>query len=152
MATRLRATLARRAMAIRAPGTAAIVVSRAMHTGKPPRRSSFRSNRSMDVVPILPRSATAITQSSDRRLPEAMPIFIRKATITRLKSIRMATASAMSMPGKRSEERRVGKECGSTCRSRWAPYHYNNNKKHKSDTKDVTKHVNDDYENLYVIY
>src|SRR3546814_17918392 len=23
----------------------------------------------------------------------------------------------------RSEERRVGKECGSTCRSRWAPYH-----------------------------
>src|SRR3546814_17214367 len=24
---------------------------------------------------------------------------------------------------KRSEERRVGKECGSTCRSRWSPYH-----------------------------
>src|SRR3546814_19731590 len=23
----------------------------------------------------------------------------------------------------RSEERRVGEECGSTCRSRWAPYH-----------------------------
>src|SRR3546814_15733323 len=28
---------------------------------------------------------------------------------------------------KRSEERRVGKECGSTCRSRWSPYHYKNN-------------------------
>src|SRR3546814_11039901 len=27
----------------------------------------------------------------------------------------------------RSEERRVGKECVSTCRSRWSPYHY---KKH----------------------
>src|SRR3546814_20017214 len=31
---------------------------------------------------------------------------------------------------KRSEERRVGKECVSTCRSRWSPYHkkkkYNN--------------------------
>src|SRR3546814_12900001 len=27
-------------------------------------------------------------------------------------------------PGRdRSEERRVGKECGSTCRSRWSPYH-----------------------------
>src|SRR3546814_14940308 len=25
--------------------------------------------------------------------------------------------------GGRSEERRVGKECVSTCRSRWAPYH-----------------------------
>src|SRR3546814_12039666 len=28
----------------------------------------------------------------------------------------------------RSEERRVGKECVSTCRSRWSPSHYN--KKH----------------------
>src|SRR3546814_15357516 len=27
---------------------------------------------------------------------------------------------------KRSEERRVGKECVSTCRSRWSPFHYNN--------------------------
>src|SRR3546814_11293928 len=27
------------------------------------------------------------------------------------------------MPDGRSEERRVGKECVSTCRSRWSPYH-----------------------------
>src|SRR3546814_10943449 len=27
----------------------------------------------------------------------------------------------------RSEERRVGKECVSTCRSRWSPYHYKYN-------------------------
>src|SRR3546814_16222473 len=27
----------------------------------------------------------------------------------------------------RSEERRVGKECVSTCRSRWSPYHSKNN-------------------------
>src|SRR3546814_5674891 len=26
-------------------------------------------------------------------------------------------------PQRRSEERRVGKECVSTCRSRWSPYH-----------------------------
>src|SRR3546814_7119184 len=26
-------------------------------------------------------------------------------------------------PAQRSEERRVGKECVSTCRSRWSPYH-----------------------------
>src|SRR3546814_15304443 len=32
------------------------------------------------------------------------------------------------MPGGiRSEERRVGKECVSTCRSRWSPYHSKNN-------------------------
>src|SRR3546814_13282526 len=28
----------------------------------------------------------------------------------------------------RSEERSVGKECVSTCRSRWAPYHYKKKK------------------------
>src|SRR3546814_11264548 len=30
-------------------------------------------------------------------------------------------------PSERSEERRVGKECVSTCRSRWSPYHYKKN-------------------------
>src|SRR3546814_13128775 len=29
--------------------------------------------------------------------------------------------------GHRSEERRVGKECVSTCRSRWSPYPYKKN-------------------------
>src|SRR3546814_10515400 len=32
---------------------------------------------------------------------------------------------------RRSEERRVGKECVSTCRSRWSPYHYK--KKHSQN-------------------
>src|SRR3546814_4543540 len=30
---------------------------------------------------------------------------------------------ALPAQGLRSEERRVGKECVSTCRSRWSPYH-----------------------------
>src|SRR3546814_12432577 len=38
----------------------------------------------------------------------------------------------------RSEERRVGKECVSTCRSRWSPYHYKKNttkiKKRETDS------------------
>src|SRR3546814_1682146 len=29
----------------------------------------------------------------------------------------------IELPDERSEERRVGKECVSTCRSRWSPYH-----------------------------
>src|SRR3546814_14465710 len=32
----------------------------------------------------------------------------------------------------RSEERRVGKECVSTCRSRWSPYHYNKKKHYRT--------------------
>src|SRR3546814_11399635 len=36
----------------------------------------------------------------------------------------LAIDSAGRVSGcKRSEERRVGKECVSTCRSRWSPYH-----------------------------
>src|SRR3546814_14491122 len=35
----------------------------------------------------------------------------------------------------RSEERRVGKECVSTCRSRWSPYHYK--KKYKHDPTEL---------------
>src|SRR3546814_20351396 len=30
---------------------------------------------------------------------------------------------AFEAPREGSEERRVGKECASTCRSRWSPYH-----------------------------
>src|SRR3546814_11415376 len=35
------------------------------------------------------------------------------------------TIGGPSQLGGRSEERRVGKECVSTCRARWAPDHYN---------------------------
>src|SRR3546814_12465952 len=43
----------------------------------------------------------------------------------------------------RSEERRVGKECVSTCRSRWSPYHYKKkkNKKHSTKTLSLYKHI-----------
>src|SRR3546814_16234729 len=42
--------------------------------------------------------------------------------------------------GFRSEERRVGKECVSTCRSRWSPSHYKKKKKHKrNQMKHMTK-------------
>src|SRR3546814_14168033 len=48
----------------------------------------------------------------------------------------------------RSEERRVGKECVSTCSSRWSPYHSkhkSNNTKHNSaisliHTNNITQH------------
>src|SRR3546814_15685958 len=44
----------------------------------------------------------------------------------------------------RSEERRVGKECVSTCRSRWSPYHYkkNVNKQHKETRISQNKDIN----------
>src|SRR3546814_14829492 len=39
---------------------------------------------------------------------------------------------------KRSEERRVGKECVSTCRTRWSPYHY---KKKHTNTNRRNKYI-----------
>src|SRR3546814_4818516 len=37
--------------------------------------------------------------------------------------LRMVVDYTNGMTQERSEERRVGKECVSTCRSRWSPYH-----------------------------
>src|SRR3546814_3363055 len=38
-------------------------------------------------------------------------------------SLLLSTAAFAGAREERSEERRVGKECVSTCRSRWSPYH-----------------------------
>src|SRR3546814_17447871 len=38
----------------------------------------------------------------------------------------------------RSGERRVGKECVSTCRSRWSPHHTKKNKKRSTKTPTMT--------------
>src|SRR3546814_19123612 len=44
---------------------------------------------------------------------------------------------------RRSEERRVGKECVSTCRSRWSPYHYKKNQtNNKHNRSNKRKHLN----------
>src|SRR3546814_1115938 len=52
--------------------------------------------------------------------------------LTCMNGSQLATAGLRHQPGRvivptrsvpRSEERRVGKECVSTCRSRWSPYH-----------------------------
>src|SRR3546814_18312076 len=40
-----------------------------------------------------------------------------------LTSRQFAQLLSAEFDGLRSEERRVGKECVSTCRSRWSPYH-----------------------------
>src|SRR3546814_4931195 len=53
---------------------------------------------------------TADSQGPTPENPNAAPLGVRQVT-------------GASSSGNRSEERRVGKECVSTCRSRWSPYH-----------------------------
>src|SRR3546814_19048649 len=52
-----------------------------------------------------------------------------------------ATAAHNNCSG-RSEERRVGKECVSTCRSRWSPYHQQKKTKSKEQPHiKIIKHI-----------
>src|SRR3546814_5033279 len=57
--------------------------------------------------------------------PPAAPRQSRAAYVEGLSGYHgQGAAVRNSDPGaRRSEERRVGKECVSTCRSRWSPYH-----------------------------
>src|SRR3546814_18502313 len=58
----------------------------------------------------------------------------------------------MPISSPRSEERRVGKECVSTCRSRWSPYHYtkktkiNTNSKRHTNADTLSTHRHKDHE------
>src|SRR3546814_10277808 len=58
------------------------------------------------------------------KAPGRLIFFLRKAA-RNLSNAGIASADCASgtPPTDRSEERRVGKECVSTCRSRWSPYH-----------------------------
>src|SRR3546814_14359996 len=62
-----------------------------------------------------------------------------------LRELENPTKSSDTNKSGRSEERRVGKECVSTCRSRWSPHHYNKN------TLDPTSHHIDSTHNTNTI-
>ena len=49
--------------------------------------------------------------------------FVVHHEIVDLPEERRVNTVPMPRAGGRSEERRVGKECSVTCRSRWSPYH-----------------------------
>src|SRR3546814_6814491 len=51
------------------------------------------------------------------------PVMRHSSTIRMRSASPTAATSLSSSTGPRSEERRVGKEGASTCRSRWSPYH-----------------------------
>src|SRR3546814_4922421 len=65
--------------------------------------------------------------SSDLRTPEGWQVQIEGESAPRLYAGLIVANGHHWEPNvpsyPRSEERRVGKECVSTCRSRWSPYH-----------------------------
>src|SRR3546814_17228689 len=75
-------------------------------------RSPLWSSAMTSLTPLSPRSA------SERKKP------FQKVS---------ASVGPVPTPSTRSEERRVGKECVSTCRSRWSPYHKKKKENRKSN-------------------
>src|SRR3546814_18052102 len=97
-------------------------------------QADARSTMTGRIVDSYTNIATVKLFSHSRReqayAREAMDGFLgtvyrqmRLATITYslLYALNMALVAAVAALGLRSEERRVGKECVSTCRSRWWP-------------------------------
>src|SRR3546814_17313723 len=85
----------------------------------------------------------AVAQARLGYLPENCPLYPEMTVLEHLDfaaelralhgAARLA-AVRRAMAATRSEERRVGKECVSTCRYRWSPYH---SKKKKAETHDL---------------
>src|SRR3546814_11620945 len=88
----------------------------------PPRRldramvaTAWNSLEDAEAILVMIDAAAKLGERAERVLqgiegrPEKKFLVLNKVDLTR--------------KDKRSEERRVGKECVSTCRSRWSPYH-----------------------------
>src|SRR3546814_6511260 len=69
----------------------------------------------------LPHRANFRLLQAGENLPDGAQPQMGPVT-TGLGEVVMYTVGYKNPDGKRSEERRVGKECVSTCRSRWSPY------------------------------
>src|SRR3546814_16729712 len=65
-----------------------------------------------------------------RLLSESRRRFKRERVRHRAEPGHRSPGGAADIAAVRSEERRVGKECVSTCRSRWSPYHSKNKHAH----------------------
>src|SRR3546814_12612882 len=84
------------------------------------------------ALPIYCRhGARRSNSSAAKATKQAMPLPNENAAA----SPHAAASAASTMPPRpvrafdsRSDERRGGKECVSTCRSRWSPYHYKKKK------------------------
>src|SRR3546814_13734777 len=73
-------------------------------------------------------------ESGDVSLEESVALYERGHALRAHCEARLAAAQAR-IEQVRSEERRVGKECVSTCRSRWSPSNSKKNKNHRQKSK-----------------
>src|SRR3546814_15086352 len=87
---------------------------RSVATSRGCRTTTERIPVQRSVLARLPFCQACWVHLTWKELSEA-----RTTLVTSTEPVRSPTAF-----NGRSEERRLGKECVSTCRSRWSPYHY----------------------------
>src|SRR3546814_17408294 len=78
-----------------------------------------------------PRAMRGLSLFQARHIPDRHDgalVGAASAASSSIRPIASTKLAAEAAPAGRSEERRVGKGCVSTCRSRWSPYHYKKQK------------------------
>src|SRR3546814_13238473 len=92
-----------------------------------PYTTLFRSVQPMqDLVALANGRALELWAISPGQAPRSLGLVHPDQTTVldpRQPPLQGDTVAVTIEPPGRSEERRVGKECVSTCRSRWSPYH-----------------------------
>src|SRR3546814_3690204 len=71
----------------------------------------------------LPQFAKPVFQAHAMSVIVPVAIILVAENLGHIKAVSAMTGQDLDSYLGRSEERRVGKECVSTCRSRWSPYH-----------------------------
>src|SRR3546814_9239266 len=79
------------------------------------RISDWSSDVCSSDLLAIGRVAIGRASCRERGRKTPLPFFVRR--------VEAIFSEKAGWAEKRSEERRVGKECVSTCRSRWSPYH-----------------------------
>src|SRR3546814_18792477 len=101
-----------------------------------------------DVAAVIERKAIdriGIEQSLDLAVGEPLPDRAAAQKGGDLLDARLRTQGSEGHGQRRgrladrSEERRVGEECFSTCRSRWSPYHYKKKSGNNMNTTEIRK-------------
>src|SRR3546814_14784924 len=91
-------------------------------------RAAIPAPKTGDTIQLAAIAAMVVQLTSPKpatvmpapRMPPTIECVVDTGAFNRVASL-IHRAAAKSALG--SEERRVGKECVSTCRSRWSPYH-----------------------------
>src|SRR3546814_19530677 len=108
-----------------------------------------RSTRTDTLFPYT----TLVRSHPGRTVPAAGRCRSRAHSLRRLRqALECGGADVGSQRGRRpgrSEERSVGKECVSTCRSRWSPYH--KKKKFSTHKLNTNSHTKTHYENISIL-